>query len=145
MAEPGEGAKIQAERLDAGSYEQAHPRYLLRLKISLQILIPEETFSTSSMDASLIDVSAEGMQVRVPKMSFKLYNRMLQRTRLGRITLVRPHTKETIKLTGRIMWMDYHRSAPHQDSASCKLGIFFNPEDGVDAKYRRFIDSIVPG
>ena len=141
---PGKEAKVQAERLDPGSYEQAHPRYLLRIKIGLQILIPEETFSTSAMDARLMDVSAEGMRIRVPKLTFKLYNRMLHRTRLGRVTLVHPHTDETIKLTGRIMWMDYHRSEPHQESARCEMGIFFNPEDGVDAKYRRFIESVVP-
>lgn len=145
MHELRKTTKFQDRRLTSGSYQQAHPRYVMKLGISVQILIPEETFSTKSMDARVVDLSAQGMQIRFPALSEELYHRLLHRTRLARIRMVHPIRQDIIKITGRIIWIDFHKSNRDKKDASCNMGIFFMPEDGVDNKYREFIESVAPG
>ncbi len=115
-----------------------------RLKVKLDILIPEQTFTPKPLDARIVDLTEGGMQLRVPQLPFVLHNQMMRHTRLARVTLSHPRTGEPIKLTGRIVWMDFQKGAGNELGAPCSLGIFFSEKEGLDARYAEFVESLGP-
>jgi hypothetical protein len=96
-------------------------RIQIGLNVKLRILIPEETFTPIEYDCVTQDISETGMRIKVDRLTTTLYLKLLESTRYARISLANPRGGDEIKLTGKIVWLDY-QSADHR-SGACDIGI----------------------
>lgn len=124
---------------------RAHTRFELRIDMSAQILIPEETFQPRMYVGASIDVSRSGLKVRLEDMHIEDYKKLLSRTRYIRLTFISPLTRNEVKVTGRVMWIDYHKRDSSTPRGPCIVGVFFDPREGGDlTDYRAIVDAVIP-
>lgn len=137
---------ITAKKLPSGGHQRAADRFDLQLKITAEILIPEDTFRPHALEGHTLDVSSRGMQVQLDGLQGDLFSRLLVRPRHIRIAFDNPATGKQIKLTGRIAWLDYRKKNSSESAGPCNLGVAFSEkEDRVDlTAYADFIASIRP-
>lgn len=135
---------LPARKLPRGKFNRAHDRYALEIPITVEILIPEDTFRPHGLAGHTLDVSLHGMQLVLEALRVDLYSRLLARPRHVRVTFRSPVDGEQIKLTGRIAWIDYRKPRASDAAGQCNLGVIFSEkDDGVDlTQYGRFIDGI---
>lgn len=147
MSEKPTGPLLPARKLPPGKFSRAHDRFELATAVAVEILIPEDTFRPHALDGRSMDVSLNGMQVTLGELRADLYTRLLARPRHARVTFENPATGETVKITGRIAWIDYRKRNSAEQSGPCNLGISFSEkDDGVNmTQYSRFIQDIQQG
>ncbi len=110
----------------SGLGRRAHERFAMELDVSLQILIPEETFQPRSMKAKTQDISVRGMKLLVPGLSRELYAQLISAKRYARVGLTDPKGGDQLKVSGLIVWYDYHRPEKAQRAGDCLMGIDIN-------------------
>jgi hypothetical protein len=144
MSEETRRPTIPARELPSGKYKRAHARYELRMPVSAEILIPEDTFRPHGLSGYTQDVSLQGMQIVLDALRVDLYTRLLSRPRHVRITFRSPVSGEQIKMTGRIAWIDYRKPKASDAEGACHLGVIFSErDDGVDLRpYASFLDGL---
>lgn len=126
-------------------FKRAHTRFELKLDITAEILIPEDTFRPHALSGYTIDVSGGGMKAAITSLPQDLYVKLLARPRFVRIAFADPNTGSRIKITGKIAWMDYHKPRSGDRTGTCHLGLAFKEDEGIDlTEYRRFMDGLRP-
>jgi hypothetical protein len=86
------------------------------------------------------------MQIVLDALRVDLYSKLLARPRHVRLSFRSPANGETVKLTGRIAWIDYRKPKASDASGPCNLGVTFSEkEDGVDlTQYSQFLKTVQP-
>lgn len=144
MTDEARSPLIPARKLPPGRFKRAHDRYEIDLSVTVEILIPEDTFRPHGLSGHTVDVSLHGMQIVLDALRVDLYSRLLARPRHVRISFRSPVNGETIKLTGRIAWIDYRKPKASDASGPCNLGVTFSEkEDGVNlTQYSQFLKGV---
>lgn len=147
MTEELRPSVVPARKLPQGPFKRAFDRYELAVSVTVEILIPEDTFRPHGLSGHTIDVSLNGMQVVLDELRVDLYSRLLSRPRHVRISFRSPVNGESIKLTGRIAWIDYRKPKASDASGPCNLGVTFSEkDDGVDlTRYSQFLKNVKVG
>jgi hypothetical protein len=112
---------------------RTHVRY--EMSIATQILFPEDTFSPVTCGGKTLDMSARGMKLYFDNFPLHFYIKLLARSRMARIRLEDPFDGTELKITGRIVWIDYH-------DGPCFMGLCFDEKDGNLAPYLRLIENV---
>jgi len=135
---------LPARKLPPGQFNRAHDRFELEMAITVEILIPEDTFRPHGLGGHTVDVSNNGMQIVLDALRVDLYSRLLARPRHVRVTFRNPVNGEQVKVTGRIAWIDYRKPRASDAAGQCNLGVVFSERnDGVDlSQYSDFIKAI---
>jgi hypothetical protein len=135
---------LPARKLPPGKFSRSHDRYELSIPVTIEVLIPEDTFRPHDLLGSTLDVSTNGMQLRIDLLHVDLYSRLLARPRHVRMKFENPVTGEDIKITGRIAWIDYRKRRSGDTAGPCNIGVTFSAkDDGVNlTQYSRFIQEI---
>ena len=89
-------------------------RFRIELRATLQILLPEETFTPRPIDCTTVDVSARGLKLCIENMPGELYLRVIRGIRHARISLNDDRLERPVRLDGQVVWVDYHQ--PDQDA-----------------------------
>lgn len=135
--------KLQAKKIPAPEFTRVHDRFEVSLDLTLQILIPEDTFTPRGLDGTTMDISARGMKVSIPKLSGEMYTKLLKGTRYARVCFVNPVNDEQIKLTGQVAWFDFHKPSATTPNGTCYMGIQFDEKTGPAlAQYEQLIHSL---
>ena len=144
MTQQANRPSLPARKLPPGKFNRAHDRFELQIPVTVEIMIPEDTFRPHGLAGHTVDVSNNGMQVILDALRVDLYSRLLARPRHVRVTFRNPVNGEQVKLTGRIAWIDYRKPRASDAAGECNLGIVFSQkEDGVDLRqYFDFIEGI---
>lgn len=108
------------------------PRFRFEMNVSLQILVPEETFTPIIYDCKTHDVSRGGMRVMIEKLPYMLYKKLLSTTRFARISFNDPFSDAKIKLTYRIVWLDYRKPDPAEKYGPCYMALAIEERDNQD-------------
>jgi len=125
-------------------FQRASERYEVDATIQAQILIPEETFRPEEFRGRAIDMSMQGMKVCLHEFPLNFYNKLLTKTRYIRIQFENPFSGVEIKITGRIVSIDYHKPHATQRTGICFFGVHFDQADGADlTEYTSFIDELI--
>lgn len=134
---------MNLKKVPSGGFERAFERYQVEVPLRAQILIPEETFQPKDYIGNTLDVSRAGMRIRLADFELLFYTKLLMRPRYIRVKLDNPVGDFEIKITGRIVSIDYHKKNTADKSGDCNLGVFFDKNEGVDlASYVKFIEAI---
>ncbi|MBI3736168.1 PilZ domain-containing protein [Candidatus Sumerlaeota bacterium] len=143
MSTESQAERIKAKAVPPSGYQRAYPRFELSLPLVAQIIIPEETFQPQGFQGIMQDVSAVGMRIRLDELTLAFYNKLLAKTRYIRVKFLHPLTKKEIKITGRIMSIDYHKPKTEQRAGACLFGIYFDQNEGIDmTEYTSFVACI---
>lgn len=145
MKMPVELQDLHIRPIPNGNYPRTTPRFEINLAVTVQILIPEDTFVPSVVAGEAIDVSLKGLKVHLNELPRELYHKLLLQPRLVRVCLTDPFKHEPIKITGRIIWIDYHRGEDKESEriGHCYMGICFEDQKGENLSgYRAFISEI---
>lgn len=144
MTQETNQSPLPARRLPPGKFNRAHDRFEIAIRVTVEILIPEDTFRPHGLSGHTVDVSSNGMQVVLDALRVDLYSRLLARPRHVRVMFRSPVNGGQIKVTGKIAWIDYRKPRATDAAGECNLGIVFSPkEDGVDlSQYADFIKGI---
>lgn len=102
---------------------RGQPRFEADLPVKLQILIPEETFSPQILTGILIEVSRNGMRVRIDKLARELYKNLFAETRYVRVLFANPKSGDEGRAVGKVIWIDYRQTKAKASSGECILGI----------------------
>lgn len=105
------------------------PRYRFEMNVSLQILVPEETFTPIIYECNTHDVSRGGMRVAIEKLPNTMYKKLLSTTRFARISFNDPFNGAKIKLTYRIVWLDYRKPDPAEKFGPCYMALSLEERD----------------
>ncbi len=136
---------IKAKVLSSRGFSRAHNRYELELELTAQIVIPEETFKPEVFKGRTQDVSAAGMGIVLENLSQDFFKKLLPKSRYIRLNFNNPISNRAIKITGRIMSIDYHKPKAEEPTGRCFFGIYFDKNEGVDlSDYVRFVEAIRP-
>lgn len=141
MSEP---TPIRARRIPPEGFERKDERYALELEMNAQILIPEETFRPQLHVGRCEDLSRSGLKLRLDRLPPEFYQKLIARPRFIRLSFLNPVTKIEAKVTGRIMWIDYHKPPPGEQLGTCHVGIYLDPREGDLSEYHRLVESIEP-
>lgn len=121
------------EKFGQTPFSRAHDRLKFEVPVTVEILIPEETFRPHGLKGFTLNVSAQGMQVALEKMDASLYSQMLARQRMARVSLTHPRKDKVIGVLGKVAWIDYRKGKNGDSAGDCSLGIAFSEKvDGVD-------------
>lgn len=123
---------------------RAHDRLNLEIPVSVEILIPEETFRPHQLTGATLNVSLKGMQLMLDLLEASVYSKMLISQRMARVTIANPRSGNELKLTGRIAWIDFRNEKAGGTSGACFLGIRFSEkDDGTNlSQYSRFVEDV---
>ncbi len=102
------------------------------LTISLQILIPEETFTPIEYACATHEFSSRGIRIGLEQLPSSIYVKLMSHPRYARITMCDPLRGNKIKLTGRIVWLDYQHNSGDTLNGSCQMAISFENQDKKD-------------
>jgi hypothetical protein len=121
-------------RLLVGGRRGAYERYEVALDVTVQILIPEHTFTPHSIAAQTLDASLTGMRLHFEDLPRELLSKFLDRSHAVRVCLTDLRGDEPIKLTGKIVWLDTRPKSTH-------VGICFEEQQLADtnSRYRQLI------
>lgn len=120
---------------------RAHDRLQFEAPVSVEILIPEDTFRPQSFKGFTLNISEKGMQVALELLGSELYSKMLMRQRMARVALTHPATGRDMNVLGRIAWIDFRKSQSGQKAGDCCLGLTFSEKDGVNlSEYSKLVD-----
>ena len=111
---------------------------------SVAVVIPEETLQPIKLSGRTLDVSAGGMKIRLSSLARQTYHKLLMDRRFARVEFVMPEAKGWLRLTGKVVWIDYHQADPAQASGECFVGISFgesSPGDDI-GKYTAFLEDV---
>jgi hypothetical protein len=134
--------QIKASLVPASGFKRSHNRFAIELDISLQILIPEETFTPRGIEGKTIDISARGMKIVALKLPPEMYTKLIKGTRYMRVVFTSPIDSELIKMTGQIAWFDYHKPS-EANAGQCFMGIQFDEKSGPGIEaYEKMLSSI---
>ena len=141
---PVPDAKKPDETGSPGMRERrSEPRLKLAMRVSVRVLIPEETFQPRSLTGSSIDVAPGGMSVTVEEMPQDLYLRLLSDRRYIRIAFESPLDAEEVKITGRVVGIDFRKEKAAAPSGPCELRVLFEEgKSGDTGKYMAFISAM---
>lgn len=129
------------EQFSKTPLSRAHDRLQFETPVSVEILIPEDTFRPQTFTGFTLNISLKGMQVALELLGSELYAKMLMRQRMARVTLTHPGTGRAISLMGRIAWIDFRKSSSGQKTGDCCLGLTFSEKDGVNlGEYARLVE-----
>lgn len=143
MTTEADTPKLDVKSVPPGPYIRSHNRFEVVIDLGLQVLIPEDTFQPQRLNGNTVDVSARGMQVDVANLDIELYTKLIARTRHVRVAFSDSGGETEIKLTGRIAWIDYRKTKASQKTGPCRIGIFFDDQEGIDlTQYTHFIDQL---
>ena len=102
-------------------------RFKQKIDAWLQILFPEETFQPKQHEAEVLDISVRGMKLLVAGVSEGFFRSLINRKRYGRVSLIDPKTGDKLKISGLLVWYDYHSPAGGTDEAGrCMMGVYFD-------------------
>lgn len=136
---------IDLKIVPSQGFKRAHDRFTLRLLIAAEILIPEDTFRPHSLSGKTHDISAGGMKIELDALPKELYVKLLARPRHIRVALENKARNEKVKVTGKIAWIDYHKSRSGDANGRCEMGVRLREEDGINLNdYKRFLDDLQP-
>lgn len=122
---------------------RSEPRLVHATRVSVQVLIPEETFQPRSMTGSSIDLAPGGMSVTVEEMTQDLYLRLLSDRRYIRIAFESPLDSGEVKITGKVVGIDFRKEKAAAPSGPCELRVFFEEGKSDDTgKYMAFISAM---
>lgn len=115
-------------------YVPADSRVPVDLDVALSIVFPEETFSPTSIDAKILDISRRGARLSSRVITRNLYSMMLRSKRYVRIEARIRGSKESILLRGQLVWIHYEEKG---EATNCSFGVCF---DAGDRKSRGLVD-----
>lgn len=119
------------------------PRYKLELSLLISILLPEETFQPYKLNAKTLDLSLGGMCLSTDEMTLDLYVKLLGRKRYIRVAFTNPLLNEQVKITGRIIGIDFHESEPSAEGNVSRLRLLFQNGATDNSKpYQEFIENV---
>ena len=119
------------------------PRYKLELSLLISILLPEETFQPHKLNAKTLDLSLGGMCLSTDEMTLDLYVKLLGHRRYIRVAFANLLRNEQVKITGRIIWIDFDKSEPSTEGSVSRLRLLFQSGATDNAKpYQEFIENI---
>ena len=119
------------------------PRLKLAMPVSVRVLIPEDTFQQRSMNGSSIDLAPGGMSVTIEEMTQDLYLRLLSDRRYIRIAFESPLDAEEVKITGKVVGIDFRKEKAAAASGPCELRVLFEEgKSGDMRKYKAFFSAM---
>lgn len=135
---PGKKKEIESTE----SERRRRVRHDVQIPAELRIIFPEETFTPIGRQAEILNVSANGMLLRMESWPTELNSKIINKIRYARINFQHPSTGAALHITGRVVWVDYRRDA-QQEAAPCSLGVSFEADEthGLDT-YREFVESL---
>ena len=104
-----------------------YKRIEVSLNVQIETVFPEETFQPKMKGGRTLNVSEQGMKIRMSDVSESFYKKMLSPIRYAKIGFTLPTTNKRRVLHGKMVWLDYD-SQKHE----CIFGICFEtitPED----------------
>lgn len=130
------------EKFGQTPFSRAHDRLKYETAVTVEILIPEETFRPHGLKGYTLNISVQGMQVVLEQMDSTLYSQMLARQRMARVSLPHPKKDKIIGVLGKVAWIDYRKGRDRGTAGDCSLGIAFSEKiDGVDlTEYSEIVD-----
>lgn len=121
------------EKFSQTPFSRAHDRLKYEVPVTVEILIPEETFRPHALKGYTLNISVQGMQVALEEMDANLYTQMLARQRMARVSLEHPRQGKVIGVLGKVAWIDYRKGKKGETTGDCSLGIAFSEKvDGMD-------------
>jgi len=118
-------------------------RHRHEMSVTLQVLFPEETFTPVTYTCKTHDVSLRGMRVVLDRLPLTLYNKLLSSTRYARISFTNALNGGKIKLTGRIVWLDYRKPRSTELNGLCYMAVSFDDRDNQDlTHFTEFVQGI---
>jgi len=118
-------------------------RHHYEMSVALQILFPEETFTPVVYDCKSHDVSLRGMRIVLELLPLSVYVKLLMTPRYTRLSCTNAFSGEKIKLTGRIVWIDYRKPVATEPSGLCYLAVAFDERDNQNlTQYMEFVRGI---
>lgn len=144
MASSNEDFDLPEVRLlPAGDYPRKHARYAVELRVTLQVLIQEDTFALQEIHARTMDLSERGMRIAIGRLDGEFYTKLLKESRQVRIFFKHPVTEEKLKLVGRLAWIDYHKAHADETSGPCFMGVLLDGLAGTDLdKYVELVQTL---
>ena len=123
---------------------RSEERFVLSLPVSLDVLIPEQTFTPRRLTGKTNDLSAGGMFLTVDDMPQELYREMIGDPRYVRIAFTDTLNSTEVKVTGKVIGLDT-QVRPGEGSASCNLRVSFPKKAGPAIRpYLEFVKHIEP-
>jgi len=118
-------------------------RHHYEMSLALQILFPEETFTPVTYDCKSHDVSLRGMRIVHEQLPLSVYLKLLMTPRYTRLSFTNAFNGEIIKLTGRIVWIDYRKPIATEPGGLCYLAVSFEERENHDlTPYMEFVRGI---
>lgn len=118
-----------------------HARYAVQLDAECKILIPEATFQPHLLPGQTVNLSDLGMKIIISDIGKALFRDMLGGKRYIRVAFKEPFGNKEVKITGKIVWMDYFNPSKQQDELGpCVVGLDFS--EGKDAHNKDYLEFI---
>lgn len=107
---------------------------------TLRVILPEETFQPRELSARVSNVSPRGMRLTVEDLDFDLYRRMMTGRRFARIEMADPEETERIKVSGTIVWLEFHGTGESKIPGICDVGLEFDKSTTANlGDYEKFL------
>ncbi len=152
--EKSRGTQLTMEKIEkegngemAQVYERrSHVRYDIYTNVTVQFIIPDQTFTPMKFNAVAEDISLLGMRVKSQDVSKEQYTELLRSMPYARVFLKLPHVEETIRLHGQIVWAKFNR--PDEDEGEQEphvvIGLRFSQfTDEAMNDFRRTLQMVV--
>ena len=117
-------------------------RIRLELPVTVAIIIPEQTFQARPLRGKSINFGPGGMKLTVEDMTPDLSSLLLGERRFIRIAFTSPSDHQEIKVTGRVLGMDFFGAESSNGRGPCDLRVFI--DEGMSdttGRYESFIDA----
>lgn len=115
-------------------------RIRLELPVSVAIIIPEQTFQARPLKGKSINFGPGGMKLTVEDMTPELSSLLLGERRFIRIAFTSPSDQQEIKVTGRVLGIDFFGAEASGGKGPCDLRVFI--DEGMSdttGRYESFI------
>jgi c-di-GMP-binding flagellar brake protein YcgR len=102
------------------------------LDVQIEIVFPEETFQPKKKGGRTLNVSEQGMKIRMFDVPEGLYKKMLSPIRYAKAGFTLPTTNKRKVLHGKMVWLDYDFQ-----KQECTFGICFETIKHEDQRAMR--------
>lgn len=118
--------------------QRKHKRIEAHIDVHVTVVFPEETFQPQQISGHTLNVSEQGMKIRMFDIQQDFYKKMLSPIRYAKVSFTLPTTRNNKVLHGKMVWLDYN--PPKRE---CTFGVYFEsiaPED--QEEMRRLIEML---
>lgn len=119
------------------------PRFPLELPVSIEILIPEDSFTPHLFSGISVDFGLWGMSFTVSDIVEDLYHKLLTEPRTIRVAFISSLDHKEIKITGKVVGIEFRSNEDRNEPGPGDFRVFFESgKSGDTTRYMAFINSL---